>query len=110
MKVSYKAALMSGFVFPGAGYMTLKMPKRAAVTIIAASVCLYGLIQITMMKTYALMDRLIAGDVAPDMVSMLKALQDTSAMSMGWQDYAGYGFMICWGLSVFDAIRLAKKV
>jgi len=40
---------------------------------------------------------------------MLAELQRITELSMGWQDYAGYGFMILWGGSVFDGIRLAKK-
>jgi hypothetical protein len=110
MKVSYKAALMSGFVFPGAGYLSLKLYRRAAVTMGLAGIFFYGLVQVSMMKAQTLIDLLIAGEVSPDTLSMLKALQDISELNMGWQDYAGYGFLLCWGISVFDAIRLAKKV
>lgn len=107
-KTSYKIALLSGLVFPGFGYLSVKMYRRAAVVIIPAMLFLAGLVQITMMKMRTLMDLLIAGEVAPDTVSMLKALQEISELSMGWQDYAGYGFMFLWAASVFDGIRLAK--
>ena len=108
-KVSYKVALLSGLVFPGFGYLSIKMYRRAALIIIPAMIFLAGLVQITMMRVQTLMDLLIAGRVAPDMASMLEELQRISELSMGWQDYAGYGFMIFWGISVFDGIRLAKK-
>jgi len=108
-KVSYKVALLSGLVFPGFGYLSIKMYRRAALIIIPAMIFLAGLVQITMMRMQTLMDLLIAGKVAPDMVSMLAELQRITELSMGWQDYAGYGFMILWGGSVFDGIRLAKK-
>lgn len=108
-KVSYKVALLSGLVFPGFGYLSIKMYRRAALVIIPAMFLFSGLVQITMMKMKTLMDLLIAGKVSPDMVSMLDELQRISALSMGWQDYAGYGFMIFWAISVFDGIRLAKK-
>ncbi len=109
MKVSYKAALMSGFVFPGAGYLSLKLYRRGAVIISLSIIFFYGLVQTSMMKAQAITDLLLEGKVAPDMPSMLKALEDISSLSIGWQDYAGYGFMLCWAVSVFDAIRLTKK-
>lgn len=108
-KISYKVALLSGLVFPGFGYLSIKMYRRAALVIMPAMIFLAGLVQITMMKMQTLMDLLIAGKVAPDMPSMLQALQGISELSMGWQDYAGYGFMILWGFSVFDGIRIAKN-
>ena len=110
VKVSYKAALMSGFVFPGLGYLTLKRYGHALVTMGLAGVCFYGLVQVSRMKAQVLLDLLMSGKVAADTLSMLKALQGISELNMGWQDYAGYGFLLCWGVSVFDAIRLAKKV
>jgi hypothetical protein len=108
-KISYKVALLSGLVFPGFGYLSIKMYRRAALILIPSMIFMAGLVQITMLKMKTLMDLLIAGKVAPDMPAMLQALQGISELSMGWQDYAGYGFMICWGISVFDGIRLAKK-
>jgi len=106
---SYKAALLSGFVFPGMGYLSLKMYRRAALTIIPAMICFAGLVQLSILKAQALTDLLIEGKVAPDMVSMLEAMKGISDMSAGWQDYAGYGFMLLWGLSVLDAFLIAKK-
>lgn len=107
-KSSFKVALLSGLVFPGLGYLSIKMYRRAALTIIPAIIFFIGLVQVIMMKAQALMDLLISGKVAPDMVSMLEAMQSISGLNMGWQDYAGYGFMLCWSISVFDGIRLAK--
>lgn len=107
---NYKAALLSGLVFPGAGYLPTKLYKRALITIIPALVFLYGIVQVSIVRSQALMDLLIAGKVAPDMISMLGALEQISEVSMGWQDFAGYGFMLCWAGSVFDGFRLANKV
>lgn len=109
-KVSYKSAWISGLVFPGAGYFSLNRPKRAIFIMLASAVFLTGLIQVSMMKANTLMDLLVRGKVAPDMASMMIAMQDISVMSMGWQDYAGYGLLLCWFFSIFDAIRLARKV
>ncbi len=106
---SYKAALLSGFVFPGIGYLSLKMYSRAALIIIPALVCFVGLVELSVVKSQILMDRLLAGKVAPDMISMLEELKHISELSAGWQDYAGYGFMFLWAISVFDAFRIAKK-
>jgi hypothetical protein len=108
-KVSYKVALLSGLVFPGFGYLSIKMYRKAAMIIIPAMVFMAGLVQIYTMKTRALMDLLISGKVSPDIPAMLQAMQGISELSMGWQDYAGYGFMIMWGFSVFDGIRIAKR-
>jgi hypothetical protein len=107
-KTSYKVALLSGLVFPGFGYLSIKMYRRAALIIIPALIFFIGLMQISMMKYHVLMDLLISGKVPLDVMSMLEEMQRISELSMGWQDYAGYGFMLCWGISIFDGIRLAK--
>ena len=109
-KISYKSAWISGLIFPGAGYLSLKRPKRAIFTMLTSAVLLTGLIQVSMMKANTLMDLLVRGKVTPDMPSMMIAMQDISVMSMGWQDYAGYGLLLCWFFSIIDAIRLVKKV
>lgn len=109
MKVSYKAVLLSGLVFPGAGYLTMKQYRRAAVCITLASIFFVGVVQSIMIKTQSLLDLLMAGKVNPDVPSMLLALQDISNMSLGWQDYAGYGFVVCWLVSVMEAFYDTKK-
>lgn len=109
MRTTYKSALLSGLVFPGVGYLPLKMYARALLTIIPSCICLIGLVQLSLVRSQALMDKLVSGQVAPDMLSMLRALQETSELSMGWQDYTGYGFMLLWAISVFDGYRLANK-
>jgi len=110
VKRSYKAAWLSGLIFPGAGYFLLNKPKHGAIVMLASVACLYGMIQLGMMKYFTLMDLLVRGEVAPDLASLLIAIQDMSLLSVGWQDYAGYGFVLCWAGSVFDAIRLVKKI
>lgn len=110
VKKSYKAAWVSGLIFPGAGYFLLNKPKQGAIVMLISVACIYGVIQLSMMKYFTLMDLLVRGKVAQDLVSLLTAIQDMPVLSMGWQDYAGYGFALCWGVSVFDAIRLAKKI
>lgn len=106
---NYKTALLSGLLFPGVGYLPIKLYRRALITIIPAIVFLYGVIQINIIRSQALMDLLVTGKVAPDIISMLQALEQVSMVSMGWQDFAGYGFMLCWAGSVFDGFRLANK-
>jgi len=109
VKKSYKAAWVSGLVFPGLGYLLLNKPKQGFIVMLTSAVCLFGVIELSMRKYYTLMDLIVQGKVSPDMASLLIAMQDISVMSMGWQEYAGYGFLLCWGGSTFDAIRLAKK-
>lgn len=107
--MTYKSALLSGLVFPGLGYLPFKLYQRALLTIIPSCIFLVGLIQLSLVRSQALVDRLLAGEIAPDLLSMLNALQQTSAISIGWQDYSGYGFMLLWAVSVFDAYQLEQK-
>jgi hypothetical protein len=109
VKKSYKAVWLSGLVFPGLGYLLLSKPKQGVIVMLTSVVCLFGVIELSLSKYYTLMDLIVRGKVAPDMASLLIAMQDISVVSMGWQEYAGYGFLLCWGGSTFDAIRLAKK-
>jgi hypothetical protein len=107
--MTYKSALLSGLVFPGLGYLPFKLYKRALAVIIPSCICLVGLVQLSLVRSQVLMDRLLAGEIAADLPSMLIALQQTSAISIGWQDYSGYGFMLLWAVSVYDAYKLEQK-
>ena len=109
MKPQYKAALLSGLVFPGVGYFPFKRYYRGAVIIALTSISLFGLIQITLMKTQILIDQVIAGEVSQDLPSMLAAMEHISQISMGWQDYAGYILLACWLVSIVDGYLVAKR-
>lgn len=109
MKVSYNAALLSGFVFPGVGYLSLKLYRKALVVISVSAVCFAGLIQSIFIKVRGIMDLVVSGEVTPDVSSMLVALQEIAQQNAGWQDYAGYGFALCWALSIVDAVKIAER-
>lgn len=108
MKPQYKAALLSGLVYPGVGYLPYKKNIRAAIAIVLATIGLYGILQVSLMRIRLLMDQVLAGQVAQDMPSMLAALEKISQISMGWQDYAGYLLLFTWLVSVIDGYRVAK--
>jgi hypothetical protein len=110
MKPQYKAALLSGLVFPGVGYLPLKCYYRGVVIVVLTGISLFGLIQITLMKTQILMDQMIAGEVSQDLLSMLAAMEHISQISMGWQDYAGYSLLVCWLVSIVDGYRVGKRI
>lgn len=111
MKASYKAALLSAFVFPGVGQLYLKKVWRGLVIVLM--ICT-GLGYLIWSATVSAMSRL--DDIVVNMQGNMKDLQKLSDIvgSKGstadpTQDVVFY-FVVCiWTFAIIDAYRIGRQ-
>ncbi|MEC5387447.1 hypothetical protein VVD49_17080 [Uliginosibacterium sp. H3] len=110
MPKALKAALLSGLVFPGLGYFVVKRPLRALVVMAISAVCLAYLIDLAVQQASTLMDKLMSGEVAPDVASVQQLLTNSSAASDStWSTIATFVLLACWLFSIVDGYRTGNK-
>ncbi len=108
MNAAVKAALLSGFVFPGAGQMHLKRYGRG---LIMMMLVLLGLIIIVVKAVGSALEGLKTLQVggSPDM-NAISNIATTSSKNI-LTDYWPISLLIvcCWIFSVIDAYRIGKR-
>ena len=99
-----KAALLSAFVFPGTGHLFLKKLISGTVLACAACACLYVLISESLEKALQITDKILTGEVTPDVVTMTELL---SKQSTGNEDLllnvAWYVLIATWLIGIVSA-------
>jgi TM2 domain-containing membrane protein YozV len=111
MKASYKAALLSAFVFPGAGQFYLKKVWRGLVIVLMFCA---GLGYLIWSATVSAMSRI--DDIVVNMQGNMKDLQKLSDL-VGSKGSAAdptldavFYFMVClWIFAVIDAYRIGRR-
>ena len=109
MKTSIKAALLSGFVFPGLGQMYLRRYVRGLVPMVLVLICLGVLIaRVTASALQGLHTmQLQGGNVDMNAVANLAAA--SSSQGDGYSSLIWLGIAGCWLFAVIDAYRLGKE-
>jgi hypothetical protein len=109
MHRSSKAALLSAFVFPGAGHLYLKKAVPAAVLAIIAFAALYLLIASAMQRALQISASIQRGDVPLDIaaIAQLASQQavgsDTQVLRM-----ATTALLLAWLIGIIDAFRVGR--
>jgi TM2 domain-containing membrane protein YozV len=111
MKVSYKAALLSTFVFPGVGQLYLKRYLRALIIIFFVFT---GLCYIIWLITVSVLNRLddIMAQVQGGATNLqaLLGIVGSKMLFTDCYDEAVFAFIVCvWIFSVIDAYRIGKR-
>ncbi|PIP07519.1 MAG: hypothetical protein COX51_06420 [Syntrophobacteraceae bacterium CG23_combo_of_CG06-09_8_20_14_all_50_8] len=109
MKKSLKAALISGFVFPGLGQIYLKRYLRGLsiilVSVSALSVII-GMVTMSALKNIAELQK--QGPV--DMAAASDLLASSSANHAAYYYICLLLIVCCWLFSAIDAYRIGKKI
>lgn len=111
MKESHRAALFSAAIFPGSGHIVLRRyPAGIAFGGIAIA-CLAVLLDAALAIARDVSDRILSGEIAPDMGVILGEISAQSA-STGWTpaNIATWVLVLCWIVASIDAYRLGKRV
>jgi TM2 domain-containing membrane protein YozV len=112
MKKSVKAALWSGFAFPGAGHFYLKQYLRGviflAVTLLSIVLIVQDLIARGLVtQTNALVDKIMTGVISPDLNSA------EGLLNLGPETWistiAPWVIVICWVAGIVDSYRLGQQ-
>lgn len=110
MKNSIKAALLSGFVYPGLGQVLLKKYKRGTALIILVSISLLVIVVTAVQKALVILDKIKTADGGIDINEITKAATDaTSASESIMSNLAFLLLVVCWIFAIVDAYIAGKK-
>lgn len=109
MKKSMKAALLSAFVFPGAGHIYLKKYIPGVVLIGASLVGSYYLISKTVERAFRIVEKIQSGAVQMDVAAITELV---SKQSTGYEaqllNIATVVIIICWLVGIIDSYRVGR--
>ena len=106
MKKSSKAALLSAFVFPGAGHFFLKKYILGIILLFISLCGAYYLTSIMFEKATQLTEQILSGKVQPNAAAITDLI---SAQSTGPEaqrlDIVTYVIFLCWLIGIIDSYR-----
>jgi hypothetical protein len=83
MKKSTMAALLSGLVFPGIGHFYLKRYVPGSIISGIAVACTYYIASIAIDRASQIVDKILRGEIQPDVVTITEMVSKQSAGSEG---------------------------
>lgn len=109
MKLSNKAALLSGIVCPGAGHLLLKYYWRG-MSLLTISLLALGVIMTkALQQATVLADKIANGEIPLDAdVISAKVAEASSGDGSALSNIAWWIFFACWVIGILDAYRLGK--
>ena len=110
MTKSTKAVLLSALLFPGSGHFYLKKPIMGSVLTIISIVCLYFFTVSVFSLAKAISDKILTGEIAPDIIEISAAITNGLADSGLHQlNILTISIFSCWLFGMVDAYRLGRK-
>jgi hypothetical protein len=107
MKISSKAALLSGLVFPGLGHMILKQYLRGSVLALLALVAFSIIVTRAYQRALTIVDRVIGGEVPADTAAIAEMVSNSTSGADGFvENIAVVVLVVCWLVGIFDSYRL----
>jgi len=107
MKVSSKAALLSGLVFPGIGHMVLKQYLRGSVLMISALVALSVIVIRVFQRAMIIVDRINSGDIPLETGAIAEMVSNsTNGADSLVESTAVIVLGACWLIGIIDSYRL----
>lgn len=109
MTHSLKAVLLSGLVFPGLGQWLLGHRMRAAIFMLAVSICLIIIVHQATQQAYAVLDQLQLEGGALDIVTITNAAtQATSNIDSSVVQLALIALIFIWVAGIVDAYLVGR--
>jgi TM2 domain-containing membrane protein YozV len=108
MNRAVNAALLSAFVFPGAGHLLLRRPLRAcifALPALAAAIVFFGDVAT---RVSGVIDKVLAGQVAPDPLAIAAQL-DAHGGGSALANLCGAVLLACWIGSIVDSFIVGRS-
>lgn len=107
MQHPVRAALLSAFVFPGAGHLYLRRPKRACLFLVPALVAAIWFANDVMTRATALADQVLAGTLPLDPAALAARLEAQGGSSHA-ATVCGVVLVVCWVGSIVDSFVVAQ--
>ena len=111
MKASYKAVLLSAFVFPGAGQLYLKRYSRALVIMFPVFIGLgYMIWSVTVSALHRLDDAMIKVQGGTPNLQELSDITGSKMLTTDpYNETIFYGIICIWIFAIIDAYRIGKQ-
>ena len=110
MKKATKAALLSAFVFPGAGHLHLKKYIRGVLFAISSFAAIYYLVLTIIETALQIVGKIQNGDIQPDISAISQLLLERSGGNESeLLNIATAVLIVCWIISVIDSYRIGRK-
>ena len=111
MKTSFKAALLSAFVFPGAGQLWLKKYFLGCIFSFVAAVPLYIIISTTVEQTQKIIEQINLQASTLDYLAINELVsQQMAGIDTQQMHIATISLLTIWLLSILDAFRIGRNV
>jgi hypothetical protein len=109
MQRAVNAALLSAFVFPGAGHLYLRRHRRACLFLVPTLVAAFVFAGDVMQRASALADQVIAGTLPLDPAAIAARLQAQGGTS-ALETVCGAVLVACWLGSIVDSVVVARAL
>lgn len=110
MNKSTKAVLLSALLFPGFGHFYLKRRFIGCFLTVISVVCLCFVIVSIFSLAKAISDKILTGEIAPDIIeittAITKALAETGLHQLNLLTIV---IISCWIIGVLDSYRIGRK-
>jgi hypothetical protein len=107
VKISTKAALLSGLVFPGLGHFVLKQRVRASILMLVSVAALWVMVKIAFDRALTIVNQINTGDIPLDTGAIMEAAADSSASPASFAQNVSFIVLIaCWLVGIIDSYRL----
>ena len=107
MKKSTKAALLSAFVFPGAGHIYLTKYTAGALLAGTSFAAIYYLVSNAVERAFEISEKIQSGDVQLDINAITELVsQQSTGTNVQLLNIATTALIICWLIGIIDAYRV----
>jgi len=111
MNIALKSALLSAFVYPGAGHFFLKKYTLCTAYVCTFSVPLYLLFREIFSKTELVVKQIQNGEIPLDVTAISHALSHSiTGVSAQELNIKVYVLMLLWILGIIDSYRLGLQI
>lgn len=102
------AALLSGLVFPGAGHLYLRRPRRALLFIVPTLVAAIVYVSDMAQRVSGMVDQVLAGSVAPNAAAIAARL-DAQGAGSPLATVSAIVLLACWVGAIVDSVVVARR-
>jgi hypothetical protein len=110
MRLSTKAVLLSGLIFPGLGHVTVKSYTRAALLVATSLGAMYFIAAVAGERAMAVVDKIYSGQVPATASSLSEMVAESSSGSDSTMTFSMIVLTICWIAGIVDSYRIGKAL
>lgn len=110
MKISTKAALLSGLVFPGLGHMYLKRYIHGVILSLGAASAIYFIVSVVVTTALEVSEKIQGGNVPLDMGAITDLVSQQLSGAERSMNVVMIGLVVIWVIGVADSYRQGRAI